>query len=424
MTFINSTAQKNIKTTVGVTTAILFFAWLIDYIDRLVITLALPSIGHEFHLDNAEKGAILSAFFLTYAFLQIPGGLLADRIGAKRTMMLAMTLWSVFTALTGAAVNYVMLIVIRVIFGASEGIFPGASMKAITERTTRKTRMTANGFMLCSNPFGAALSPLIAAPAIAMAGWRYSFFYIAGVGILVALVIGFWLPPKLAPKDREDMDQPSDQAKTSSQAPSGLRLLASGTMWKFALMFFGFDIVSWGLVSWVPDYLVTQRGASLSTAGIFASIPMFVATVAVVLGGLLFDRFFAHRHRWMIVPTSIISAVFLYLMIQSTTTAEFVTFESCGTLFMYLNFMPIYGLPLRMLPNEIAGSGSSLVNFGGQTAGLITPAFMGFLADQFSFAAAFSFLIFGAVLTVAASLWSPQTADAFRNALGDKLVSQ
>src|ERR671935_395874 len=93
-----------------VTVVILFFAWLIDYIDRLVITLALPAIGKQFSLDKTAQGAILTAFFITYALFQVPGGLLADRIGSRKTMVIAMTLWSAFTALTGAAISYAMLI--------------------------------------------------------------------------------------------------------------------------------------------------------------------------------------------------------------------------------------------------------------------------------------------------------------------------
>src|SRR5579875_3909757 len=84
-----------------ITMVLLFLAWLVDYIDRLVITLALPSIGAEFHLDKAAQGLILTVFFITYALFQLPGGLLADRIGARRTMTWALTGWSVFTALTG-----------------------------------------------------------------------------------------------------------------------------------------------------------------------------------------------------------------------------------------------------------------------------------------------------------------------------------
>ncbi len=401
-----------------ITVVILFFAWLVDYIDRLVITLALPPIGKELHLDNTEKGAILTVFFLAYAIFQIPGGLLADRIGARKITTFTMIIWSAFTALTGAAANYAMLLVVRFLFGAAEGMFPGASMKAISERTSGRNRMTANGIMLASNPLGAALAPLVAAPAIALVGWKHSFFYVAGLGIVMAAIIWIALPRVLPAGEGEERQS----QESNGSGRDSLRLLSSGTMWKFTLMFFGFDVVSWGLVSWVPDYLVTQRGVSIVTTGIYASIPWFVGMISTVAGGVLFDRYFHERHRWIIVPTMIVTAIFLDLMVRSHTTAAFVTFESIAMFFMFVNFMPIFGLPLRLLPREVVGSGSALVNFGGQAGGFVAPLIMGFLADRLSFTAAFGFLVFGALLAAASSLWSPQTSEAFRDALGDKLA--
>jgi sugar phosphate permease len=408
-----------------VTVVILFFAWLIDYIDRLVITLALPAIGTQFSLDKTAQGAILTAFFITYALFQVPGGLLADRIGSRQTMVIAMTLWSAFTALTGAAMSYLMLIVVRLFFGVFEGIFPGASVKAISERTTRQIRMTCNGVMLASNPLGAAVSPLIAAPAIALVGWRHAFFYVAGVGIVMAAIVWFALPrvlPRAVTKPATAHDEPPTQMQ--SLTGHGLRLLTSGTMWKFTLMFFGFDIVAWGLVSWVPSYLVVQKHLTLISTGVLASIPWFAATLSTALGGWVFDRYLHNRQRWLIVPCMIITAGLLYLMLSSSTTGRFILFETIGMFVMFLAFMPIFGLPVRLLPAEVVGSGSALVNFGGQAGGAIAPLVMGVLADNVGFGAAFGFLVFRAALAAAAALWSPQSAEEFERALRKVLGRQ
>src|SRR5919202_3972720 len=408
-----------------VTVVILFFAWLIDYIDRLVITLALPAIGQQFSLDKTAQGAILTAFFITYALFQVPGCLLADRIGSRQTMVIAMTLWSAFTALTGAAINYVMLIVVRLCFGVFEGIFPGASVKAISERTTHTIRMTANGIMLASNPLGAAVSPLIAAPAIALVGWRHAFFYVAGVGIVMAAIVWFALPrvlPRAVTKPATAHDEPPTQMH--SLTGHGLRLLTSGTMWKFTLMFFGFDIVAWGLVSWVPSYLVVQKHLTLISTGVLASIPWFAATLSTALGGWVFDRYLHNRQRWLIVPCMLITAGLLYLMLSSRTTGGFILFETIGMFVMFLAFMPIFGLPVRLLPAQVVGSGSALVNFGGQAGGAIAPLVMGVLADNEGFGEACGFLVFRAALAAAAALWSPQSAEEFERALRKVLGRQ
>lgn len=400
-----------------ITVVLLFFAWLVDYIDRLVITLALPMIGHQFGLDKAAQGLILTVFFITYCLSQVPGGLLADRIGARRTMVLAMGTWSVFTGLTGLAFSYVSLLVVRAVFGISEGIFPAASMKAVAARTTPQQRMTANGLMVCSNPLGAAIAPLIAAPALAAVGWQDLFFIVAVLGIVMAVLIWRLLPPPL----------PIAQAVSATpEAAPGLRtrdVLRSPGMWTIMLMFCGLDIVAWGLVAWTPSYLMDVRHLDVTTSGLLTSVPFFVGTGGTVLGGFLFDRFFHHHPRRLIVPAMVLTGVSLWLMIHAATVGQFILFELLASAFTQITFMPIYGMPLRLLPAAVVGAGSGLINFGGQLAGAVTPVVMGALADRFSFGAAFSFLLLGVALTIVAAILSPQTRQAFADGLGVEAAS-
>jgi MFS family permease len=402
---------------------LLFLAWIVDYIDRLVITLALPDIGRDFDLSKAEEGFVLTAFFLTYALAQLPGGYLADRFGAKVTMVAALVSWSLFTGLTGLAWTFGVLLVIRALFGITEGIFPGASMKAVSERTLPKDRMTANGLILASNPLGAALAPLVAAPLLIVVGWQAAFFVVAGAGLLMAAALWTWLPrPIVAQEERRRGNGAPVRRSGGADEPgvavvSARPLIRSWTMWHFALVFCGFDIVSWGLVSWAPSFLLEERGVPLAKTGVLAAIPWFVAAVVTVLGGLIFDRWFNDRPRRIIVPSMLVTAVFLWYMTQSQTAGGFVLFETLGMAAMWLSFMPIFGLPLRLLPATIAGTGASLVNFGGQFAGAIAPFVMGWLADRFSFTAAFGFLIFGCLLAVVAAATVPQNPEAFRRRL-------
>jgi MFS family permease len=401
---VGGTPALTAKRVTTVTITILFVAWIVDYVDRLVIATALPSIGKEFGLDHSEQGLLLTVFFISYALFQFPGGLMADKIGPKRTMVVAMVAWSVFTGLTGLAISFGMLLIIRVLFGVTEGIFPGAAMKAVTERTEPKTRMTANGIMLGSNPFGAALAPLIAAPVITAVGWKNSFLAVAAAGVLVAAVIWFALPRALPESVALDAAAPATAPRQFGTA----ELLRRGVLWRFTLLFAGYDLVAWGLTGWVPSYLQTVRHVSTTASGILASIPFFCATIGTVLGGLLYDRVFHGRHRLLIVPSCVVSGVFLLLMVLAPSTGMFIFYQSVSMLVLYLSFMPIFGLPLRLLPREVVGAASGLINMGGQIAGAIAPFVMGFLADQFSFDAAFLFLEFGIVVAVGAAFWAPQ----------------
>ncbi|WP_158892877.1 MFS transporter [Amycolatopsis anabasis] len=391
------------KRVTAVTVTILFVSWIVSFIDRFVIATALPSIGKEFGLDRSQQGLLLTVFFVMYALFQYPGGLMADRIGARKTMVIAMVAWSVFTGVSGLAISFGMLLIVRVLFGVTEGLFPGAATKALAERTEPATRMTATGIVLCSNPFGAALAPMIAAPVIAAVGWQSSFLAVAAAGVVVAVVLWYTLPRPL----------PAEVAVDKDAAPSAPRigllgLLRRGVLWRFTLMYGGFGLVGWGLTSWVPGYLQTERHVSTSASGLLASIPFFCGTAGMVLGGLLYDRVFHGRHRLLIIPSCLASGGFLLLMVSASSTGMFIFYQSVAMLVLYLSIMPIFGLPLRLLPREIAGSASGLINMGGQIAGAVAPFVMGFLADHVSFDAAFLFLEVGLVVAAGATFWAPQ----------------
>ena len=401
-----------------VTVVVLFVTWLVDYIDRLVITLALPEIGAEFGAGETLQGLILTSFFITYALFQIPGGLLADSWGAKRTMLVAAVGWSVFTAACGLARGLWSMIVIRAVFGVFQGLFPAASIKAISERTTRAQRMTANGAMSASNPLGSAIAPAVAAPLIVALGWRGAFFAAAVLGLLMVLVLWKGLPRRLTPTEAGTADDADAGLPEQVPPRQALRLLRSSVMWRFTLMFCGFNIIGWGLVSWVPTFLRETKGVSLTGAGLLSGVPWLGAAISMVLGGVIFDRWLRGNHRRVVIPVMLVTAVLLVLMVRAETAVEFIVWETCGTLVMYLAYMQIFGLPLRMLPARYAGVGGGMVNFGGQFAGAVSPFVMGYLAETISYEAAFSFLVVGAAIAILGALVTPQTPEAFRAALG------
>ena len=95
------------------------------YVDRVAISTARGPIASELRLSDTQFGWVLSVFALGYALFQAPGGLIADRYGARFALTSVVSLWSVFTALTGLAHGYVTLLVYRFLFGAGEaGAYP------------------------------------------------------------------------------------------------------------------------------------------------------------------------------------------------------------------------------------------------------------------------------------------------------------
>ncbi|MEV0171997.1 MFS transporter [Streptomyces sp. NPDC050803] len=393
---------------VRTTVALLFAAWLIDYVDRLVINLVLPSIGREFHLDHGQQGLVVSAFFLAYALAQIPGGMLADRLGARRVALWALVAWSVFTALTGFAWSFVVLLALRLAFGTAQGVFPPASMKVLVERTTPEGRMRANGVIMSSNALAGLLTALLVPPLIAVFGWRSAFFSTAALGVLVVVAMRAWLPAPL-PQAEPEPEAPASR-------PAATAMLRQGVLWRFSLIMLGYSTIIWGLNTWVPTYLSEERGISLTSAGLLTVFPVAGGAAATIIGGRLVDRLEGH-HRKIIVPGMALTALSLPLMAYSTSLTWFVLFGTLAVTSAALTYMPIFAVPLRGLPTEYVGVGSAVIVVGGQIAGMATPPVMGVIADTLSFEAAFAFLALGALLAAVMAVATPQTADALRAAL-------
>ncbi|MBW0105842.1 MFS transporter [Pseudonocardia sp. KRD-291] len=389
------TAAQTVRRTGRRTVALLAGVYIIDYIDRVMIAIALPLIGAEFGLTRTEQGLVVSAFAIAYMLTQIPGGLLADRVGARPLLVISLIAWSVFTAATGLAPGLLVLLLLRALFGVAQALFPAASFKALAERTTREARTRSAGLMLASNYVGAGLGPLIVAPLVVLAGWRHTFWLVAVGGLVVGIALWRLLPPAL-PRELTEPD-----ARTDAPAVPVSRVLRNGLVLRCALMFACFNMLNYGMMTWVPSYLVEARGMSLVAAGVSSAIPLLVTALGVVVGGTLMSRRFDADPRRLLVPALVVSAVLLVPMLLAESTTAFTVLQSLAMFSAALAAIGIVGMPLRALPRDLVGSAMGVVNTGGQLAGVLAPLVMGWLADRAGFGAAFGFL---AVTTVAAAL--------------------
>ncbi|MEV8565208.1 MFS transporter [Streptomyces sp. NPDC051322] len=390
--------------TTRLTVALLFAAWSVDYIDRLVINLALPSIGETFQLTHGQRGMIVSAFFLTYALVQIPGGLLADRFGSVRMACVALGLWSVFTGLTAIAWSFAVLLAVRCLFGAAQGLFPGAALHTLSRRSLPEQRMTANGWLQSSNAVGGLLAALISSVLLSLWDWRAMFLAVCGLGLVVMVAIRRWMPGPLP----ETLTGPMLRKARGATAA----VLRSPVMWGFAVMFFAYDVIIWGLNSWSASYLIEERGLQISRAGLLAIGPTVFAAAGAIIGGRLSDRF-EGRPRRIVVPAMCVVAVLLFWLPRTSSITGYV---ACATLLSGaagLCYMPCLSVPLRSLPPGLSGVASGIVLFGGQLSGIFTPTVFGSLVDHFSYSVAFRALIVGPALAVIAVLCLPQTSARF-----------
>jgi sugar phosphate permease len=387
---------------------VLWLCWLFSFLDRMVITIALPFIGEEFNLNATAQGLLLSIFFAGYALFQIPGGMLSDKFGFRRVMSIAITWWSIFTSLTGFIFSFPLLLVARFVFGLGEACLPGASYKGIAMYFPSKQRGTATGIQSTVNTLGPALAAIVAAAIIGLFGWRVVFIVMGIPGLFLGIYI--WLKLKDNPKDHpkmtkeelaeldEDLDGYSAAKKKSDV--SFKQLLTKPILWQMSLIWFFFDITFWGFTSWLPSYLINEKGLSLMDTGIYSALPYLVGTVGVVLGGYLSDKVKGNR-KWVFIPNALAGGLALFLMFQASSLTMVIVYQCLAAFFMFMAQGGFWGLVVDTLPAKIMASGSATVNCFGSIAGFISPFLMGYMIET-SGSFNTSFIMMIAALVIAA----------------------
>jgi len=397
---------------------VLFITYIICYLDRMVMSVAIPYIAKDFNLSPLEMGAVMSAFFASYALCQIPGGILSDRFGARKVMSAALVWWSAFTAFTGLAGSLAPMLWIRLGFGIGEGVFPPAAIKSISNWFPLKERGTAIGWMFSSNALGPALAPLFVVAVMASWGWRAVFYTLFIPGIIAAILAWVIITDKpsesksISPEELSELtvDEPVLAASTSS-GTSLMDVLRVPIVWQCFAIWFAFDITLWGFMSWLPSYLVQARGFAAVKMGVTASLPFFAGTPGLVLGGWVSDTFFKNTRKTPIILTQLAGAWLLYMTYSVEAANLAVAYQTLAGFFLFMAMGSFWALPMSVIPKDAMGRASGIINTGGQIAGFISPMAIGYLVQSSSgsFNTSFMFLIAGTLLSCLVALTVKET---------------
>jgi sugar phosphate permease len=377
--------------------ALLFLGWCLSYLDRMAMNVGIVEIAKDFNLSPTVMGVVLSSFFAGYALMQLPGGWLADKFGSRKVIAIAILFWSLFTVLTGMAWSLMSMIMIRFMFGLGEGGYPAASSKAIADVFPKEERTSAQTIMMSSNSLGGVIAPLIATPLLVWIGWQNLFIAIGLLGVFVAALLWYYLNPKNMQVEIVDEE--------TVQKASFKDVLKIRTSWQLAIMWFGVSTVVWGLISWMPPYLVNVRGLDLMSMGMLSSIPALAGAVGVIIGGQLIKSLLSGKEKYLAIVSFVIMIVSLYLLFNAPSVSLVITYQAICMFFHGPIVATIFGLPHKIFSKNVIGSTFGMINLGGMIGAFLAPMVMGYLIEVFNglYVSAFIYIIVCAVLGIVAA---------------------
>ncbi|MEE4450628.1 MFS transporter [Novosphingobium resinovorum] len=280
---------------------------LIAYVDRTSISSALaekPFVDH-FGLTDLDRGWVNAAFFWSYGLVQVPMGWLVDRYGVKTPYTVCFALWCVATALTGAIHSLFALILMRVIVGAAEAAVIPASYRWIRDNFTEGQSGTAVGIFTAGNKLGPAIGAPLAAWLIVAYDWRVMFFVTGAAGLL-------WLAPWLL-MVKNDLPKAEERAeiRRKASAVTFSAILASPLVWGTLIVSFCYGYFTFYCMTWMPAYLVEERGLSLQQSGLYTFFSFAGIAIVAVLAGWVADRMIARGMDAVVVRKSFVIAGFV-----------------------------------------------------------------------------------------------------------------
>jgi MFS family permease len=355
------------------------------YVDRVNLATAAGAIKTELGLSNTELGVAFSAFAYSYAICQIFGGWIADRFGARITLIGCGLIWVASTFMTGLVHSLTLLFAARLLLGVGEGATLPAQARAITHWFSREQRGMVQGFTHSFSRLGNAVTPPIVAALMTWLSWRAAFYVIGAVTMvwLVWWIVGFREHPQ---HDDDDggRARAAEPAAPAGPTPWGALFRRMGPA---IFVYFCYGWTAWLFFTWLPTFFLHGNGLDLKSSALFASGVFFAGVVGDTLGGWLCDRIYRKTgnlalSRQGVIVASFVGALVCLVPLAIVHSVGGVALCLSGSFMcLELTIGPIWAVPSDITPTH-AGIASGMMNAGSAISGILSPILFGYLVDR------------------------------------------
>jgi len=374
------------KTLIPVRIILVFCTFLLTvllYVDRACISAAKEEITTEMGFTLTQFGWIMAMFTLGYALFQTPSGKLADKYGPRMVIGTIVTVWSFLTALTGAAWNYVSMLLIRFFFGAGEaGAFPALS-KVVFSWFPVKERGIVQGINFSGSRLGAAFALPLVAWMITAIGWRVSFVVFGAFGILFALLWALLFRNK--PEESTALGlREKNYILANRQQPSAVKsgnlplskILSDGNMWLNMLQYVCSNFTFYFTLTWMFPFIREKFELTAMEAGMYSSVPLIAGAVGNWVSGLMVDYLY---RKYGLVVSRRVPAIMGFIL--ASAGMLMVVFSPSGVIAVVFLAVAVFGADMTLSPSwafcidvgkENAGVVSGTMNMAGNLGAFVT----------------------------------------------------
>jgi MFS family permease len=398
---------------------LLFLFNAIAYVDRVNMSVAGKPIAHEFGLSPVALGYLFSSFLWAYVLMMLPGGRLIDRWGSHLVATVATAVWSAAQMLTGAAGNFVMMLIMRLGLGVGEAPFAPVTYSSVRSWSPYTERGTAIATISAGSSLGLAIGAPFVAWLIQGLSWRWSFVITGAVGFIWVVVWSAlvstpertrWLPE--AERRMIVAERHAGVEPPSHDGVGYMGLIRCPTMWGLFISQGCLVYTVYLYMSWLPNYLQTARHLSLVGSGVYTSIPFFAASLVSIVANWGGDRMMSidsvrgGKRRYLVALCLLLTAAGLAIpFVQSL--AAVIALITIAVSFAHVGPAANGALVGDLLrsPGD-AGRAFAFLVLGGNTFGLLAPIVTGYLVEatksfNSAFFAAGALALIGAIAIVA-----------------------
>lgn len=392
-----------------------FLLSMLVLVDRIGISVAKDPMTQDLSLTDKQFGWVLSIFALGYALFQTPFGMLADRFGPRKILTTVVSLWSIFTALTGAVSNFISLVLVRFLFGVGEaGAYPGMA-KAVYHWIPIRERGIVNGINFSGGRFGAAFSLPIIAFIIDLFGWRPTFLLLGLIGIVWAAAWYYLFRdnpedhPRVSEYEKEEIMLSRKGAGPEEKTKSSLAIqsiLGSRNMWLAMGQYFASNFTFFFCLTWLFPHLKEQFMLDNVSAGFYSSLPLIAGAFGNMFSGWLVDYIYKRgKFRWSRTIPAIIgfglAAFGLIVSLFSTDISLAIVFLSIAVFGADMTLSPSWTFCVD-IGKLHSGAVSGTMNMAGNLGSFVTALAFPYLKDWTG--SVTPFFILGAILNIIAIL--------------------